>query len=149
MLPMGFAPRSSGALVNTLAPAMLIAEVDASTGGRRCCWRRISTPVCARMTVSLPALPPALPRWGSISTRLPRIAHGLSRSRTDSGKRLHNHAEHTQLLPRNIHVTLILKSRPILRDRADCACTPKINTIKQRLITNGWPDRPRAAISRC
>lgn len=34
MLPMGFAPRSGGALVDTLAPAMLIAEVDAS------CWRQ-------------------------------------------------------------------------------------------------------------
>jgi hypothetical protein len=115
--PWALPPRSGGALVDTLAPAMLIAEVDASYWRQALLLRRISTPVCARMTVSLPALPPALPRGAAYRHGCrAHCTHGLSRSRTDSGKRLHLIMP-SMRKPRNIHVTLILKSRPIPRQQ--------------------------------
>lgn len=85
MLPMGFAPKSGGGMVNTLRPASLPEVIEGDTRTRRWNWLSVFMLWPAIATVSLPVLRHAWWRYAHIlTTRGEDSAPGMMRIRRDA-----------------------------------------------------------------
>jgi hypothetical protein len=76
VLPMGFAPRAGGALVDTLAPAALIATVDADT------WRQalqLAENFFARLSDTAAFSPRFLPCIAALDRHIDEAARRIAR----------------------------------------------------------------------